>query len=148
MSRWNLEESVSLDQAAALPFRWRGARLEFCVITTSAGRWAFPKGYIDPGETPEQTALKEAFEEAGLHGRIVGEPIGCYLTPKNRQSKTVVVFLMEVAQCDDDWRESGLRERRWVSRKKARRLVARKSLQKLLDVAIEALEEREITPVG
>jgi 8-oxo-dGTP pyrophosphatase MutT (NUDIX family) len=32
----------------------------------------FPKGTIDPGETPQQAALREAFEESGLHGEITG----------------------------------------------------------------------------
>jgi len=148
MNWWNRSQSVSLDQASALPFRRRGGRLEFCLITTSAGRWTFPKGYIDPGETPEQTALKEAFEEAGLHGRIVGGPVGCYLTPKNGQSKTVVAFLMETTQCDDEWIESALRTRRWVSREEARRLVVRECLQTLLDVAVATLEKRETMRVA
>ncbi len=148
MSQWKSKKSVSFDQASALPFRRRGRRLEFCLITTSAGRWAFPKGYIDPGETPEQAALKEAFEEAGLHGRIVGEPVGRYRTPKNGQNKTVIAFLMEVTQCDEDWIESAMRLRRWVSRDEARRLVSRECLRSFLDIAVEALGKGEIAPVS
>ena len=37
--------------------------------------WIFPKGHVEPGETVEQTALREAAEEAGVAGRIVA-PIG------------------------------------------------------------------------
>ena len=35
------------------------------------GVWALPKGNLDPGEQPEQTALREVFEETGVHGHLV-----------------------------------------------------------------------------
>ncbi len=34
--------------------------------------WTFPKGRPDPGETPEQTALREVKEETGVDAKIVG----------------------------------------------------------------------------
>ena len=37
------------------------------------GLWALPKGQIDPSERPEETALREAAEETGAHGRLVGK---------------------------------------------------------------------------
>jgi phosphohistidine phosphatase len=128
------------DQASAVPFRRFGERIEFCLITTSAGRWGFPKGRIDPGETPEQTALKEALEEAGLHGRIVGAPLLGYRTDKNGESKRVVALLMEVTCCDDQWEEA-VRQRRWVSRSEAFDLLNRDSLQVCLDLARERIPE-------
>ncbi|MCA6365032.1 MAG: NUDIX domain-containing protein [Bacteroidetes bacterium] len=33
-----------------------------------SGRWDLPKGKIDPGETPEQAALREVEEECGISG--------------------------------------------------------------------------------
>jgi 8-oxo-dGTP pyrophosphatase MutT (NUDIX family) len=38
-----------------------------------AGVWALPKGRIDPGERAEATALREAVEETGVHGRPAGK---------------------------------------------------------------------------
>lgn len=34
--------------------------------------WTYAKGRLDPGETPQQAAHREVFEETGLHARIVG----------------------------------------------------------------------------
>ena len=35
------------------------------------GTWALPKGNIDPGETPAETALREVWEETGVRGKLV-----------------------------------------------------------------------------
>jgi 8-oxo-dGTP pyrophosphatase MutT (NUDIX family) len=35
------------------------------------GTWALPKGNIDPGETPAETAVREVLEETGVQGRLV-----------------------------------------------------------------------------
>jgi len=35
------------------------------------GTWALPKGNIDPGETPAETAVREVWEETGVHGKLV-----------------------------------------------------------------------------
>ena len=37
------------------------------------GKWLFPKGHVDPGETTAQTALREAEEETGLLVELVDE---------------------------------------------------------------------------
>ncbi|MEE2647907.1 MAG: NUDIX domain-containing protein, partial [Candidatus Thermoplasmatota archaeon] len=36
------------------------------------GKWGFPKGRVDPGESPEAAALRELFEESGHDGRVMG----------------------------------------------------------------------------
>ena len=128
------------DQAGAVPFRRHEGQLEFCLITsTRAGRWQFPKGFIDPGETPDETALKEALEEAGVHGRIVGEPLGYYQYAKWGGTHSVLVLLMEVTQCDEHWFEDDMRQRRWVTAEQAGRLLSRPALRELLDVAVGRL---------
>jgi 8-oxo-dGTP pyrophosphatase MutT (NUDIX family) len=35
------------------------------------GVWALPKGNLDPGEKPDETAVREVFEETGVHGHLV-----------------------------------------------------------------------------
>ena len=73
-------------QAAAIPYRWQRGRLEIAIITKRQGEnWIVPKGHIEPGETPRQSALREAGEEAGLVGRIERRPCGSYRYSKRRE---------------------------------------------------------------
>lgn len=55
--------------------------LEFLLVETRNGRWTFPKGGVEPGLTQAQSAALEAFEEAGVHGRIEEMPFARYHLP-------------------------------------------------------------------
>ena len=58
------------EQVAAVCYRIRRSGIEFLLVQTRGGRWTFPKGGIEPGLTHAQAAALEAFEEAGVHGRM------------------------------------------------------------------------------
>lgn len=132
-----------IQQASAVPYRKRDGRVEFCLITSSRKRrWGFPKGIIDPGETPRETALKEALEEAGLHGRLEGDPLGQYQYRKWGTTLSVTCFLMEVTAAEDNWEEADVRQRRWRTAEKARKLLDRDPLLELLDAAAERVDGR------
>lgn len=125
-------------QACAIPYRKTDGRAEFCLITSiKKGRWGFPKGIIDPGETAEETALKEAHEEAGIRGRIEGDPLGEYEYRKWGTVLWVTAYLMRVTATDDDWVEAHLRNREWCSAEEARAAINREELIALLDTAVE-----------
>ena len=57
-------------QVAAVCYRLRGGGIEFLLVQTRGGRWIFPKGGVEPGLTHAESAALEAFEEAGVHGRM------------------------------------------------------------------------------
>lgn len=90
---------------------------------------------ISPGETLVDTALKEALEEAGLRGRILGDPLGCYQITKRGRDMTVVVFLMDVTKCKQKWDEKDCRQRRWVTLDEARQMLGLPQLKEYLDAA-------------
>lgn len=37
------------------------------------GKWLQPGGHIEPNEDPEEAALRETFEETGLHVKLIGK---------------------------------------------------------------------------
>ena len=61
-----------------------------------SGTWALPKGLVDAGEKPAETAIREGFEETGVAGRL-GEKLGdvryVYTWDGERVFKIVSFFL-------------------------------------------------------
>lgn len=132
-------------QAGVIPFRIRKGDARFCVITTSRGRWGFPKGYIESGETEEEAALKEAYEEAGLKGSLVGPPLGNYETIKLGNGLDVVVYLMEVKDSAKSWPEEDSRDRKWVTASEASDMLAWDSQRELLKQAVKRIDKEAAT---
>jgi 8-oxo-dGTP pyrophosphatase MutT (NUDIX family) len=68
---------------------------------TGAGHLVFPKGHIEPGETAEQTAIREIEEECGLITEIVGVA-GAISFKKGHSMRRVTYYLMKVAGESDE----------------------------------------------
>src|SRR5262245_60341954 len=102
---------MAILQAAAIPVR--DGRV--CVVNSSSGkRWVIPKGHIEAGHDARMTAVKEAWEEAGLSGRLGTGPVGAYRYEKNGTLYHVTVFVLHVAKVSPAWPEEHRRQRRWV----------------------------------
>ncbi len=127
-------------QAGGLPYLQDGVGLEIVLITSrSSGKWIFPKGVIDPGETPESTAVKEAQEEAGVVGRITGEALGTYEQEKWGGLARIDIYPLAVESLLEEWEEQATRERLVVGFEEARQLLA-PSLAEILDALLGALQ--------
>jgi 8-oxo-dGTP pyrophosphatase MutT (NUDIX family) len=63
-----------VEQAGAVVIRSDGDEPRVLLVTakTDPRHWIFPKGHIEPGERPEEAALREAREEAGVVARLLG----------------------------------------------------------------------------
>ena len=71
--------------------------VEFLLVRTRAGRWTFPKGGVDGDPTAAAAAAREAYEEAGVLGRVEPSPFTCYLHSKReRDAHAVHAHLCEV----------------------------------------------------
>lgn len=64
------------------------------LIKMTAGHWSFPKGHVEAGETEQETAYREVYEETGLTCKIINgfRYISTY-SPKMYISKDVVFFI-------------------------------------------------------
>jgi len=103
-------------QVAVIPFRRVGDDVTVCLIRRKGSeRWGIPKGFVDPGDTPEEAALTEAFEEAGLMGELTGDAIGSYDYEKRDVPFTVAVYVMRVTEARPEWQEMRFRDRAWYS---------------------------------
>jgi diadenosine hexaphosphate hydrolase (ATP-forming) len=58
--------------AGGVVFNATGKVLLIQYPESRGGGWSFPKGHIDPGETPEVAAVREVHEEGGIGAEIVG----------------------------------------------------------------------------
>jgi 8-oxo-dGTP pyrophosphatase MutT (NUDIX family) len=77
-----LRSLQAVGQVAAVCYRIGKSGIEFLLVQTRGGRWTFPKGNTEPGLTPAQSAALEAFEEAGVHGRMEEDYFTRYVVHK------------------------------------------------------------------
>ena len=108
-------------QSAALPYRHHKGSVQIMLVTSSSDqKWVIPKGICEPGLTPQESAAKEALEEAGVIGQIGETCIGRYDHAKWGATCAVAVFPMIVTKMlsNKKWDESH-RKRKWVSPKQA-----------------------------
>ncbi len=125
-------------QFAALCYRIRKDKIQILLITSrGTRRWIVPKGWPMHGLTPAQTAAQEAWEEAGVRGQSDGRCLGIYSYSKETDENghfpcLGMIFAVEVNSIADEYPEAGERERRWVSRKKAAKMVDEPELARIL----------------
>lgn len=130
-----MANGTTIRQAGAIPLK--NGRL--CLITSRNGkRWVIPKGLIEPGQTAGETALQEAWEEAGLVGTLDREPVGSYVYDKEGFSHHVTVFVMRVTEVAQDWQERDFRQRVWVSPAGAVRRIEDAGLVEVLRAALSS----------
>lgn len=116
-------------QVAAVCYRISPRGPEFLLVRTRGGHWIFPKGGVQHGLTHAQSAALEAFEEAGVHGRIEQMPFARYhhgksikkshYVARRTQSKPVIAHLCEVSHLERP--QEAKRKPTWFSAEKAKK---------------------------
>lgn len=127
-------------QYAALCFRYKGQsdEIEILVITSrDTGRWVIPKGWPMKRKEPFEAAAIEAWQEAGVRGKVRKKPVGRYTYLKSLDDGDVApcvvdVFQIEVEHMAEKFRERGERRYQWVSPDEAARRVREVELKALL----------------
>ncbi len=108
-------------QSSVIPYRMQDGEPEILVILSSQKKhFVVPKGIKDPGLSPQASAAKEAWEEAGVEGKVLDNAIGSYDYQKWGARCRVDVYAMEVTGLvpEQEWEESH-RGREWVSPEEA-----------------------------
>ena len=114
------------EQVAAVCFRVRSTGIEFLLVRTRKERWIFPKGSAEPGLTHAQAAALEAFEEAGVHGRMEEVSFTRYIQRKRANMRRSAATELSVSAHLCEVLRLGLpqefnREPTWFSAEKAKR---------------------------
>lgn len=121
-------------QSSVIPYRVHKGVPEVMIIRSSKNKhWVVPKGIADPGMSKQDSAKKEAREEAGIEGHIDDAELGSYCYEKWGSHCTVTVYAMEVTHVlsEAEWDEDH-RGRRWVSVADAESLLKQSQLVPML----------------
>lgn len=91
-------DSVFQKSCGVVPFRRLGGNAEVLLLFQRGSRtWSFPKGHMETGETEQQTALRELFEETGFRTKLVPDArAATEYRISSAARKQVVFFLGEV----------------------------------------------------
>lgn len=130
---------AALSQNAALCYRVSPkGKVQILLITSrETGRWVLPKGWPMAERSPGDCALTEAFEEAGVFGRLIDQCVGVYsyrkvLGPKLDVPCVVGVYPVAVLGLRDEYPERNQRRRKWFTPTDAAGKVAEPELAALL----------------
>ena len=107
------------------------------ITSSKTWRWIIPKCWPTEGKTPAQSALQEAWEEAGVIGKCTDICLGLfsyrkYLEEADGLPCVAMVYPVKVREMSDDFPEAGQRKRKWVSRNRAAKMVSEPELARIL----------------
>ena len=144
---------ATMDQISAggVAFRWRDSEPQIAIVSVKPKmRWQLPKGIVDPGESPQVTAVREVREEAGIETELIklietieywyrsvkyGKPV--------RYHKFVHFYLVEYKSGDVSNHDHEVEEARWVSFDEARERLDFKSEREVVEKARAMIEGKK-----
>lgn len=128
----------------AVVFTRTDGEIRYVLAQNLEGYYGFPKGHMEPGETEEQTALREIREEVGLRPRLIEgfrtedeHP----LPKKPGVIKQIVYFLAEYENQEISYQKEELLSAPLVSYEEAMELFAFESSKRILTEANEFLNK-------
>ncbi len=119
---------------------WRQAEtgLDVLLITSrETGRWVIPKGWPIKGLTAAAAAEREAWEEAGVEGKLCDTCLGVFsyqkiLAEDQSIPCVVAIYGLRVEKLSRRYPEQHQRRRKWFAAAEAAQLVAEPELRTLL----------------
>ncbi|PVH28135.1 NUDIX hydrolase [Pararhodobacter oceanensis] len=125
-------------QTGALCLRQTEAGREVLLVTSLGGkRWIVPKGWPMKNRTLAEAAQQEAWEEAGVKGRVEDSSLGTFSYRKLVKGGIPVtcdceLFTLQVDEIAEDWPERKIRNRAWMTINQAIEAVSEEGLREIL----------------
>jgi bis(5'-nucleosidyl)-tetraphosphatase len=128
-----------VSQAGAVVFRTDGGSVRILLVRSRKhpGVWVFPKGHLESGESHADAALREAGEEAGILGTIVGRTGSALMFQSGDESVAVEYYLVHLTA---DAPSPEGREKVWLSPDEALEHLDFQNARDLLRVALREIE--------
>ena len=110
----------TLTHAGCVVFQSESGRTLYLVVSSSSGtHWVLPQGHVERNEKPDDAALRELQEEAGVVGEIVA-PLSIWEYKKPKENVVIQYFLIRMSGFTTT---SEGRVLRWVEERAARELL-------------------------
>ncbi|GJD52556.1 hypothetical protein OPKNFCMD_5322 [Methylobacterium crusticola] len=139
LTGWSERDEQPRRQVGVLPTRPGpdGALQVMLITSRETRRWVIPKGWPMKGLKNYEAAAREAYEEAGLIGRVGKRAIGSYFYRKRLKSRDTVlcqvqVFRLDVRKQLKTWPEQHEREGHWFTVQEAAEAVTEVGLAALI----------------
>jgi 8-oxo-dGTP pyrophosphatase MutT (NUDIX family) len=138
--------------SGGVAFKREGTEVAIALISVGKpARWQLPKGLVDPGETPEITAVREVKEETGVTTTLLSKIdtieywyVGNKGSQRVRFHKFVHFFLLSYtsgAIGQHDWE---VNEARWVEIQEAQKMLAFKSEKQAVEKAAKMIQDLQV----
>lgn len=122
-------------RVAVIPLIKKKNNNKICLVTgRGTGNWMLPTGKHEKRRTNRQVAILEAFEEAGLIGKIDKKFCKSVIlqSPSGNKKRKTTLFLIRVDKQLKHWPEKEQRRRATVKLRDLEHYITDKKLQKLL----------------
>jgi 8-oxo-dGTP pyrophosphatase MutT (NUDIX family) len=115
---------------------------EYLLVSALNGKYGFPKGHVEAGETEHQTAIREVEEETAVKIRITSDFCEkVHYSPMPGVQKEVVYFMAMTDQKATHPHNGEIADVEWVPLDNAERSLTHENDKIVLRAAMKALEE-------